>query len=522
MLNDSQNNMKSGYDKASGEPNALLELGGISKAFPGIVANDAIDLRVMPGEIHGLVGENGAGKSTLVKIIYGLLRPDQGSIKWEGDSVSIFGPSQARSLGIGMVFQHFSLFEALTVMENIALAIDEKWKTQELRSRIDEVSRNFGLSIEIDRYVHSLSVGERQRVEIVRCLLQSPKLLILDEPTSVLTPQEAESLFETLNILSKRGCAILYISHKLHEIKKICHAATILRAGRVVANCDPSKEPIKKMAELLVGSQLPEINRGRLTAHGVERIHIDNLNYTSKDPFSVKLKNISFTVRGGEILGIAGVAGNGQTELMSVLSGEVKDLDEPSIIKFNDQMVTSKGAAERRLLGAGFVPEQRQGHAAVTEMSLVENVFLTALKTCGLEKSGFIDQAKARSFAESIISNFDVRTTGVQAETGSLSGGNLQKFIVGREILQQPSILIIEQPTWGVDVGAAIILRRALLDLAKSGAAVIIISQDLDEIFEVCNKIAVMADGMISILGDIVAVSMEEIGVLMGGQRYEH
>ena len=257
-------------------------------------------------------------------------------------------------------------------------------------------------------------------------------------------------------------------------------------------------------------------------AHGVERIHIDNLNYTSKDPFSVKLKNISFTVRGGEILGIAGVAGNGQTELMSVLSGEVKDLDEPSIIKFNDQMVTSKGAAERRLLGAGFVPEQRQGHAAVTEMSLVENVLLTALKTCDLEKSGFIDQAKARSFAERIISNFDVRTTGVQAETGSLSGGNLQKFIVGREILQQPSILIIEQPTWGVDVGAAIILRRALLDLAKSGAAVIIISQDLDEIFEVCNKIAVMADGMISILGDIAAVSLEEIGVLMGGQRYEH
>ena len=314
--------MSSSVEKLGGKPQALLELCEISKLFPGTLANDAIDLRVMPGEIHGLVGENGAGKSTLVKIIYGLLRPDQGRVYWEGNAIIISGPSQARSLGIGMVFQHFSLFEALTVLENIALAIDEKWKMQELRSRIDEVSENYGLSIDPDRYVHSLSVGERQRVEIVRCLLQSPKLLILDEPTSVLTPQEAQSLFETLDLLSNRGCSILYISHKLHEIKKICTVATILREGKVVASCDPSKEPIKNMAELLVGSRLPVIKREHSGSPGVERICVDNLYHASKDPFSVKLKDISFTVCSGEILGIAGVAGNGQTELMSVLSGE--------------------------------------------------------------------------------------------------------------------------------------------------------------------------------------------------------
>ena len=511
--------MSSSVEKLGGKPQALLELCEISKLFPGTLANDAIDLRVMPGEIHGLVGENGAGKTTLVKIIYGLLRPDQGRVYWEGNAIIISGPSQARSLGIGMVFQHFSLFEALTVLENIALAIDEKWKMQELRSRIDEVSENYGLSIDPDRYVHSLSVGERQRVEIVRCLLQSPKLLILDEPTSVLTPQEAQSLFETLDLLSNRGCSILYISHKLHEIKKICTVATILREGKVVASCDASKEPIKNMAELLVGSRLPVIKREHSGSPGVERICVDNLYHTSKDPFSVKLKDISFTVCSGEILGIAGVAGNGQTELMSVLSGENTDVSQSSIIRFNNQTVTSKGPGERRLVGAGFVPEQRQGHAAVTEMSLLDNVFLTALKTGYMENKGFIDRSKARTFAESVISKFDVRTTGVQAETGSLSGGNLQKFIVGRELLQQPSILIIEQPTWGVDVGAAIILRRALLDLAKSGAAVIIISQDLDEIFEICDRIAVIADGNLSTLGDIASVSMEEIGVFMSGQK---
>jgi simple sugar transport system ATP-binding protein len=499
----------------------LLKLSGVTKSFPGILANDNVDLNVMPGEIHALLGENGAGKSTLVKIIYGLLKPDSGLLEWQGTQLKIFGPSQARSLGIGMVFQHFSLFDALTVCENIAIASDSNLGLKTLNSKIMEVSEDYGLPLAPDRYVHSLSVGEKQRVEIIRCLLQNPKLLILDEPTSVLTPQEAISLFVTLETLAASGCAILYISHKLEEVKRICMKATILRNGAVVATCDPRLETARTMAERMIGSKLNNIQRPKRPKSGEHRVQINKLSLKSSDPFGVNLKSISLNISRGEVVGIAGVAGNGQNELMAALSGEViQSLPNDSIV-FDDICVAGMRVSERRAMGACFVPEERYGHAAIKEMSLKDNALLTSSKSINLVKKGLLQFDAINDLTEKIIFDFDVRTTGSKMESGSLSGGNLQKFILGREILQEPGILIISQPTWGVDAGAALVLRKSLLELAAQGCAVLIISQDLDEIFEICDRIAVLYQGTLSALMNKETVSIDQIGLLMGGGNGE-
>ena len=496
---------------------ALLELVGITKAYPGVLANDSISFRIMPGEIHALLGENGAGKSTLVKIIYGVLRADSGTLSWNGRPTTIAGPAAARGLGIGMVFQHFSLFEAMTVLENIALAMNDERDMAAFRERVRDVSEGYGLPLDPDRHVHVLSVGERQRIEIVRCLLQNPKLLILDEPTSVLTPQEVDRLFATLRQLSDEGCAILYISHKLDEVKALCESATILRGGKVVATCDPRQETAHSMAELMIGQKLAATNRSARDVSRDDRVLVSGLSVPSDDQFGVDLRDVSFKVRRGEIVGVAGVAGNGQTELMAALCGEVIAGDQPDAIRYDGLSAGALDPAERRALGATFVPEERNGHASVKDMSLAENAFLTASRRMKLISRGLMCAADIRSFADTVISTFDVRTSGVSAEAGSLSGGNLQKFIVGREILQEPGILVISQPTWGVDAGAAATIRQALLDLARRGCAVLVISQDLDEIFEICDRIVVISEGRVSEARDIDAVTVEEVGLLMGG-----
>ncbi len=499
----------------------LLKLSGITKSFPGILANDTIDLSVGSGEIHALLGENGAGKSTLVKIIYGLLKPDAGTFEWEETVLSLSNPAQARALGIGMVFQHFSLFEALTVCENIAIADDQKLNLKTVALRIKEVSDKYGLPIDPDRYVHSLSVGEKQRIEILRCLLQKPKLLILDEPTSVLTPLEASNLFATLENLASSGCAILYISHKLEEVRGLCGTATILRNGAVVATCNPKLETAKTMAELMIGVKLQNIKRYKKSESHDNRVQINKLNLKSNDPFGMDLKNISFDIKKGEVVGIAGVAGNGQTELMAALSGEVMQTGSHDNITFDHVCVSEMGVAERRAIGASFVPEERYGHAAIKEMSLKDNALLTTSQKINLVKKGFLQSNEIYDLTQKIISDFDVRTTGVEMETGNLSGGNLQKFILGREIIQNPRILIVSQPTWGVDAGAAVFLRKSLLDLAARGCAVLIISQDLDEIFEICDRIAVLYQGTLSPLITTESASVQKIGLLMGGKTRE-
>jgi simple sugar transport system ATP-binding protein len=500
----------------------LLKLTGIVKQFPGCLANDHVDLTIERNQIHALLGENGAGKSTLVKIIYGVMRPDEGQIVWQGEPVEIQNPAHARRLGVGMVFQHFSLFEALTVAENIALGLNEAKDRIGLNERIVKVSTAYGLPVDPTRRVHDLSVGERQRIEIVRCLLQNPKLLIMDEPTSVLTPKEAETLFHTLRRLAAEGCSILYISHKLEEVRALCEAATVMRLGRVVAHCTPKEKTARELAAIMISAELKPANERReAPPPGKPRLVLDRLTMRATSEFGTSLQSISVAVSGGEILGIAGIAGNGQGELMDALSGETL-AGKPETVLLDGTPAGHMGPYERRRLGGCFVPEERNGHGAVTTMSLGENAFLSAHLRGALVKFGVIDDRKTKSFADSIIKRFDVRTTGAKALAKSLSGGNLQKFLVGREVLLDPSVLVISQPTWGVDAGAALAIHEAIIALAQAGAAVVIISQDLDEIFLLADRIAVIAAGKLSEPIPVREATLEKIGLLMGGVSSGH
>lgn len=493
-----------------------LELTGISKRYPGVVANNNVNLTVMPGEIHALLGENGAGKSTLVKFIYGVQRADSGSLAWEGQDTQIANPSVARRLGIGMVFQHFSLFDALTVEENIALGISAELARGALNQRIHEVSQTYGLSLDPDRYVHTLSVGERQRIEVVRCLLQSPKLLIMDEPTSVLTPQEVEELFKTLRRLAEEGVSILYISHKLQEIKALCHTATIMRMGEVVAECKPADETARSMAEMMMGQNLVSPERADSVEQGPPQLIVKDLSIKSRHQHGIDLKYINFEVRGGQVLGIAGIAGNGQAELMDVLSGEVL-VDDHDAIVIGKRPVGTHGPVLRRSAGMGFVPEERLGHGAVPEMTLWENALLSGAARMNLLKRGFIKLANSAGYAADIVEAFKVKTPSVEHAAQSLSGGNLQKFIIGREILQEPGVIVALQPTWGVDAGSTAAIRQSLIDLAANGAAVLVISQDLEELFEVADHISVICNGKLTNAVATERLTVEEIGLLMAG-----
>ncbi len=497
------------------EGGPLLDLRGITKIYPSVIANENVDLRVVPGEIHAVLGENGAGKSTLMKIIYGVVKPDAGDMRWEGTPVAVANPAHARSIGIGMVFQHFSLFETLTVVENVALALPGKPDLGELAERIDKVSNVYGLPVDPRRLVHSLSVGERQRVEIIRCLLQNPKLLIMDEPTSVLTPQAVRKLFETLRKLSAEGCSILYISHKLDEIQELCHSATVLRGGKVTGHCNPRDETPKSMARMMIGKDLPHCTHPPADAGGEPQLVIAGLSHSSGDPFGVDLQDVHLSVRGGEIVGIAGVSGNGQQELLTVISGETQ-LAEKFPVQICGAEAGRMAPGGRRKLGMCFVPEERLGRGAVPEMSLAENALLTAHRG-GMVKAGMIRFRAMRDFAARCIDQYDVKCGGTEAEAKSLSGGNLQKFIVGREILQRPKVLVVAQPTWGVDVGAAAFIRQALIDLRNAGTAVLVISEELDELFEICDRIAVIAKGRLSPAKRAAETNVEEIGQWMSG-----
>jgi ABC-type uncharacterized transport system ATPase subunit len=493
-----------------------LSLRGISKSFPGVLANDNVSFEVKAGEIHALLGENGAGKSTLVKMIYGVMQPDAGEILWNGERVVIHNPKAARKLGIGMVFQHFSLFEALSVLENIALGMDSKIPQRELEGRIRAVMDQYGLKLDPRRIVADLSVGERQRIEIVRALLLEPSLLIMDEPTSVLTPQEVDQLFVVLRQLAKEGCSILYISHKLHEIKALCATATILRGGRLVDSCDPRVETSRSMAEKMIGGNLKDIQKPASRGFGADKFVVTELNMPAAGHFGTALKDISFRVHAGEIFGIAGVAGNGQTALQLALSGETPTHDRDAI-RINGDGVGELDAKSRRLRGLATVPEERNGHAAVPDFTLSENSLLTGRDRLKLAVSGIIHPSRARKYTGEVISAFAVKATGTEATAGSLSGGNLQKYIMGREILQRPEVLVVNQPTWGVDAGAAAAIRQALVDLAAAGSSIVVISQDLDELLELCDTLAVINGGTLSKAMKVSEADINEIGLLMGG-----
>ena len=495
-------------------PVPRLELLGVTKRYPGIVACADVSLTVMPGEIHAVLGENGAGKSTLMKIIYGATRADAGQILLNGQEVSIANPAQARRLGVGMVFQHFSLFETLSVVENIALVLDEPFNLPALGERVKAVSERYGLPLDPKRMVHSLSVGERQRVEIVRCLLQDPKLLILDEPTSVLTPQAVQQLFETLRQLAAEGVSILYISHKLHEIRSLCDRATIIRHGRVTGEAIPSQETPASLARLMIGRELPVCQAPAYEGEKRTVLTVEGLSLLSEDPFGTNLENISFSVDAGEIFGIAGISGNGQAELMAALSGETTG--EKHAIHLEGQAIGHLNAGQRRNKGLVFVPEERLGRGAVPPFSLSHNALLTAHRT-GMKNWGMVRYSKAREFADKCVARFDVRCGGSGDDARSLSGGNLQKFIVGREIMLKPKLMIVAQPTWGVDVGAAAVLRQALVDLSRNGVAVVLISEELEELFEISDRIAVLAQGRLSAALPKALTTAESVGLKMSG-----
>ncbi len=495
-------------------PGELLAIEGLTKAYPGVVANDRVSFSVGTGEVHALLGENGAGKSTLVKAIYGLVRPDAGQMRLLGQPYAPAAPRAARAAGVAMVFQHFSLFEAMNVAENVALGMENPPPMRALAARIREVSEDYGLPLDPARMVGHLSAGERQRVEIIRCLLQDPKLLIMDEPTSVLTPQEVTILFHTLRKLAAEGTSILYISHKLEEIRALCDNATILRRGRVVASCDPRQMSARALAEMMVGTVLHSPKRAGAAA-GPMVLEVKHLSLKPANPFGTALKNISLSLRGGEVLGIGGVAGNGQDELLAALSGEV--LSKDNSILMRGEAIGRLGPNARRARGLLCAPEERLGHAAAPDMSLTENAALTGGIRRALVRRGFVDWRAAEKFAAEIIKEFDVRTPGPRVAARTLSGGNLQKFVIGREVMQRPEVLVVNQPTWGVDAAAAAAIRQALLDLAAKGAAVIVISQDLDELMEVADMFAALNEGRLSKPRPTLRLTIDEIGLMLGG-----
>ena len=492
----------------------LLSIDRLSKAYPGVVANDAVSLEVCDGEVHALLGENGAGKSTLVKMIYGLVKPDSGTMSLRGAPYAPADPNAARKAGVAMVFQHFSLFDAMSVAENVALGMASPPRLRDLSARIRDVSYTYGLPLDPDRIGGDLSAGERQRVEIIRCLLQEPRLLIMDEPTSVLTPQEVEILFQTLRQLTAEGVAILYISHKLEEIRSLCDRATILRRGRNVATCAPRETSAREMAEMMVGASFAA-PKHVARAPGPVALELTGLSMPAYSAFGTSLKDIRLAVRRGEILGIGGVAGSGQGELLAALAGETRSA--AGAIRLNERAIGRLGPNRRRKMGLLTAPEQRLGHAAAPEMSLTENAFMTGAQREGLLSHGFVRWGAARDFARAIITRFDVRTPGPDVAAQSLSGGNLQKFVIGREVLQRPEVLVVNQPTWGVDAAAAAAIRQALLDLAANGTAILCISQDLDELMEISDRFGALNAGRLSEIRPAKGLGVEDIGLMMGG-----
>ena len=518
-----------------------LQLTGITKAYPGVVANSDVSLTVLPGETHAVLGENGAGKSTLMKIIFGAVQPDAGQMRFNGKPVHIRNPKEARALGINMVFQHFNLFDTLTVAENVWLGLDMAPTRVTARTALPpggaELARGgpslrsladvaisvaakaaeYGLDIDPSRPVHTLSVGEMQRVEIIRALLTNPQLLILDEPTSVLTPQAVEKLFVVLKKLASQGCSILYISHKLHEIRALCNACTVLRGGKVTGVCNPAGESNASLSRLMIGAEPPQLQHTSKPA-GDAVLHVKALSLAREDQFGVDLVGIGLQVRAGEVLGIAGVSGNGQKELLYALSGEDRRAPAGSI-QMGSTDVSHLPPGPRRALGLHFVPEERLGRGAVPTLSLAHNLLLTRTGSIVLPRfaGGWIRVKALEDHAQRLIAQFKVKASGPRAAARSLSGGNLQKFIVGREMDARPKLLIVSQPTWGVDIGAAAQIRGELLALREAGCAVLVVSEELDELFEVCDRLHVIAHGRLSPSLPRAEATVERIGEWMSG-----
>ena len=499
--------------------NNFVEFNQITKKFPRVIANNSISFSIKKSSVHALLGENGAGKSTLVKVLYGLLQQDEGFINFNNELLDINSPAEARKKGIGMVFQHFSLFESLTVRDNLILGIDENISYTKLQNKLDDISSRYNLPLDLDAPITSLSAGEKQRVEIVRILLQDPKLLIMDEPTSVLTPQEVKSLFETLNALVEEGRTILYITHKLEEVINLCNDVTIMRNGEIIDSCSTDNQTAESLATKMLGQKLEDLKTDYTQIKNLQSFVVKNISCSFHDPFLTDLKDISFEIHEGEIFGIAGVAGNGQSELMDILIGENTSIDSGELI-FNNLNIETLNPQKRRDLSIAFVPENRLGHSAVPELTLSENILLSQFPNNSFSNYGILNISHIDKYANKVIQDFNVVTPGSDAKASSLSGGNLQKFVIGREISSNPKLLIISHPTWGIDAGAEHSIRESLINLSKNGTSIIVLSQDLDELIEITHRISVIFDGRLSEPQKTNDVDITKLGLLMGG-KYE-
>jgi len=497
---------------------SFIKFNNITKKFPRVIANNKVSFNINKSSVHALLGENGAGKSTLVKILYGLLEPDDGNINFNNEILKINSPSEARKKGIGMIFQHFSLFESLTVRENLILGIEENISYLKLQEQLEDISSKYNLPLDLNAPIISLSAGEKQRVEIVRILLQDPQILIMDEPTSVLTPQEVESLFKTLKALVKEERTILYITHKLEEVITLCNEVTIMRNGEVIDSCSTEHQTAESLATKMLGQKLEELKTDYIYINDFVNFKANNISCSFNDPFFTDLKNISFEVKEGEIFGIAGVAGNGQSELMDILIGENCSIDSGEII-FKKTNIESFNPQKRRDLSIAFVPENRLGHSAVPQLTLLENILLSQFPNNNFSNNGILNNKAIEDHTTQVINNFNIVTPGSDVKASSLSGGNLQKFVIGREILSKPKLLIISHPTWGIDAGAEYSIRQSLINLAKNGTSIIVLSQDLDELIEITHRMAVIFDGNLSESFITKEIDITKLGLLMGGKN---
>ena len=500
----------------------LLELAGITKRFPGVLANDRVDFDVRPGEVHTLLGENGAGKSTLMKILYGLYQADEGEIRLRGAPVTIESPSDAIEQGIGMIHQHFMLVPTLTVAENVALGLPSGRRVLQdlspVQRRIRELSEIYGLQVDPDAYIWQLAVGERQRVEIMKAIYRDVSLLILDEPTSVLTPAEVQDLFMTLRQMTEGGRGLVFISHKLHEVMSLSDRITVLRGGRVTGRTVPSETSREQLAHMMVGREVrlaprrseSEVADARLTISGLEVLG---------DRGTPAVTGFDLEVRSGEVVGIAGVSGNGQRELAEAMAG-LRPVAAGTIV-MNGVDTTAKTPKEIRRLGVSYIPEERMRDGAIGEFSVAENLILTSHDLPPTSRRGFLDFKQIETGCSDLVRRFAVKTPSLETPTANLSGGNIQKLIIARELSGEPEVLIASQPTRGVDIGAAEYIHTVLMDQRAGGIAILLISEDLDEVIGLSDRIAVMFEGRIMGILDQEEATVQRLGLLMAGVSEE-
>ncbi|HEX4248690.1 MAG TPA: ABC transporter ATP-binding protein [Pseudonocardia sp.] len=506
--------------------NLAVQLVGISKSFPGVVANSNVDLQVRAGEVHALCGENGAGKSTLMKILYGMLQPDSGRIEVNGEPVRFRSPSDAIKAGIGMVHQHFMLADNLTVAENVLLGAEAQHGIGgKARRRIGELAATTGLRVDPDLALARLGVADRQRVEILKVLYRGARVVILDEPTAVLVPQEVDELFGTVRQMREQGYTFLFISHKLDEVRSIADTITVIRRGRCVGTVDPHTVTSRRLAEMMVGSELPDPGSRESTVTDREVLRVEGLTLLAESGDRHVLDEVSLTVHAGEVLGIAGVEGNGQTELVETIMAMRKAASGRVLLARSggagsdgaEVDLTALDTLGRREAGIGYIPEDRTRHGLLPSQPLWANRILGYQSRLPVSRGVLLDVAATRADTERIVTEFDVRTPGVDVPAAALSGGNQQKLVVGRELSGDPVLLIASHPTRGVDVGAQALIWDAIRDAQRKGLAVLLISADLDELIGLSDTIKVMLRGRLVAEADPATVTPEQLGAAMTG-----